>query len=186
LIIITESQEASVLAAEDVGILFIRVVTGTFFAAHGCQMMLGWFGGRGIRQVSANFHKRGYRPALPFAIAAAGTELCAGCGVAFGLLWPLPAVALIGPMTVAVVSVHWPKIWVTENGIEYPLVLGFVMAGIALLPVGSVSLDNAFGIKLPLPPSYLVALAGTLAITAIALITSNVVTRRARAASATG
>ena len=168
---------------EDVGILLIRGIIGAFFAAHGCQLLFGWFGGRGIRQVGKNFHARGFRPGMPFALAAASTELFGGLGLALGLLWPLPAVALIGPMTVAVVSVHWPKIWVTEQGIEYPLVLGVVMAGAGMMSPGSISLDNAFDFSLPRSASYAVTLTGTLVVVAAALISARVVKQRADTAA---
>lgn len=169
---------------EDIGVLLIRMVTGTFFAAHGCQMLFGWFGGRGIEKVSANFHARGFRPSLPFAVAAACTELGGGLGVAFGILLPLPAVALIGPMTVAVVSVHWPKIWVTEQGIEYPLVLGMVMAGVGLLGPGQISIDHVLDISLPKGPAYAATLVGTAIVVIAALMSSRMVKHRERSRSA--
>ena len=169
--------------AEDLGILLIRLTTGGFFVAHGCQMLFGWFGGRGIRRVSANFHERGFRPSVPFALAAALTELAGGGGVAIGFLWPLPPVALIGPMTVAVVSVHWPKIWVTEQGIEYPLVLGVVMAGVGLMSVGSVSVDNILNVSLPAGPMYIIALIGAAVVAAAALVSARMVRLRERASA---
>src|SRR5687768_813996 len=172
------------MSGEDFGILLIRVVTGGFFAAHGSQMLFGWFGGRGIRRVSAGFHDRGFRPAFPFAMAAALTELCGGLGVAFGVLWPLPAVALIGPMTVAVVNVHWPKLWVTEQRSEYPLVLGVVMAGIGLLSTGRISVDHLLGIELPPGPAYAIAFGCTVPIVAAALLSSRNVKRRERVTAA--
>jgi len=159
--------------------MLIRVITGAFFTAHGCQMLLGWFGGRGIKRVAAGFHDRGFRPAFPFALAAASTELFCGLAVAFGLLWPLPAVALTGPMTVAVVHVHWPKIWVTEQGIEYPLVLGVVMAGIGLLSPGAISVDNLLGIELPHGPAYAIAFVLTMPVAVGAMLSSRIVKRRA-------
>ena len=166
--------------AEDLGILLIRLITGGFFVAHGCQMLFGWFGGRGIRRVSANFHGRGFRPSMPFALAAALTEFAGGAGVALGVLWPIPPVALIGPMTVAVVSVHWPKIWVTEQGIEYPLVLGVVMAGVGLMSVGSVSVDYVLNVSLPAGPLYVITFAGAAVVAAAALVSARMVTHRER------
>jgi putative oxidoreductase len=171
--------------AGDSGILLIRLVIGGFFAGHGCQLLLGWFGGGGLSRTRASFHNQGFRPALPFAFMAASTQLVCGLGMVFGFLWPFPAVLLTGPMVVAVVQVHWPRIWVTQSGIEYPTVMGVVVTGVGLLPVGAASLDNAFGIDLPQVPAYLVALAMAQSV-AIAAIVMARITKRREAAAAPG
>lgn len=171
--------------ADDTGVFLIRLVTGGFFAAHGCQLLFGWFGGRGIQRVAANFHARGFRPSMPFALAAASTELFGGLGVVLGFLWPLPAVALIGPMTVAVVNVHWPKIWVTEQGIEYPLVLAIVMAGAGLLSPGAMSLDHVLNFSLPHGPTYAVTLLGAVGVASAAMVSARTVKQRSSAAEPT-
>jgi len=168
--------------ADDAGLVLIRAVTGGFFFCHGA-LMLGWFGGGSFARTKAGFERMGFRPLLPFAISAPGTQLVCGLMVLLGFLWPVGPAFLVGPMLVAVVGVHWPRIWVTEQGIEYPLVMGVVMLGLGLLPAGELSLDNALGIELPALPTFAVALALTLVPSIVALVTSRSV-RRARAAAA--
>jgi putative oxidoreductase len=171
------------MSAEDIGIFLIRAVTGLFFAGHGAQLLLGWFGGGGLPRTRRSFEGMGFRPVLPFAVLASGTQLVCGLGVALGVLWPVPAALLIGPMVVAIVRVHWPKIWVTQSGIEYPMVMGLAMAGIGLLPPGELSLDHALGIDLPRHETYWVALAAA-ALGAFTALGTAWRTRRSAAATA--
>ena len=171
------------MEAEDAGLLLIRAVTGGFFFCHGA-LMLGWFGSGTFLRTKAGFERMGFRPLLPFAIFAPCTQLVCGLMVLLGFFWPVGPALLVGPMTVAVVGVHWPRIWVTEQGIEYPLVMGVVMLGLGLLPAGRLSLDNLLGIELPALPALAVALVLTLAPSAVAVGSSRRVRReRARAAA---
>jgi putative oxidoreductase len=158
--------------SEDIGLVLIRLVTGGFFFGHGAMMLFGWFGGGGFARTRTSFERMGFRPLVPFAIAAPATQLACGLMVVLGVLWPVGPVLLLGPMTVAVVRVHWPRIWVTEQGIEFPLVMGTVMLGIGLLPAGEVSLDNWLEIDLPALATFWVTLALTEAGALLAISTA--------------
>ncbi len=48
-------------------------------------------------------------------------------------------------MLTAIAKIHWPKLWVTEGGLELPLVNLAVVIAVGLIGPGVVSLDNVFG-----------------------------------------
>jgi putative oxidoreductase len=165
------------------GLLLIRLVTGGFFICHGGMMLFGWFGGSGFERTKQSFGRMGFKPVLPFASAAPATQLVCGALVASGLLWPVGPALLVGPMLVAIVGVHWPRIWVTEQGIEFPAIMGVVQAGLGLLPAGKLSLDRALGIDLPNGPVYALCVAGSVVGGLVAIVTSREA-KKARAAAA--
>lgn len=166
------------MTSSDVGVFLIRLVVGGFFAAHGCQLLFGWFGGGGLLRTRQRFQALGFRPGWLFAPVAAATELISGAGVVLGLAWPVPALLALGPMTVAIVRVHWPRIWVTESGIEYPLVIATVMAGIGLLDAGRLSIDHALAIDLPQQRLYWLVLLGALGGAGTSLIRARIISSR--------
>jgi len=48
-------------------------------------------------------------------------EFGGGLLFALGLFSPLGSLLIAASMVTAIAKVHWPKIWVTEGGIELPL-----------------------------------------------------------------
>jgi putative oxidoreductase len=62
-------------------------------------------------------------------------------------------------MLMAIVLVHWPRFWVMEGGIEYPMVLLVSALTVGIAGSGAFSLDSAFGIALPAPSTLIVLLA---------------------------
>lgn len=132
----------------DTGLLIIRLAVGLFLAGHGAQKLFGWFGGHGLRGTGGFLESLGYRPGRVFAVLAGVAELGGGLLLALGLFTPLGAAAAIGMMLNATGSVHWPKVWITDGGLEYPAVLASAAAGIAFTGAGAYSLDNAFDLDL--------------------------------------
>ena len=61
-------------------------------------------------------------------------------------------------MLMAIIKVHWPRIWNTDRGIEYPLVNLIVALVIALTGPGAFSIDQALAIHYPMPATFLWAL----------------------------
>ncbi len=151
----------------DVGILILRLALGGIFFAHGAQKLFGWFGGRGISGHAGFLESLGVRPARLLAIVSGLGESFGGLGVLFGFLMPLPAAAIIGSMSVAIIKVHVPKgFWNHDGGMEYPLVLAVLAFVIGLVGPGRYSLDRAFGVRLPEPQTYI----AVLVLTAFAVI----------------
>jgi putative oxidoreductase len=131
----------------NVALLVLRVIVGGLFVGHGSQKLFGWFGGHGPQGTASFFGGVGLTPALPFALLAGTAELTGGLLLGFGLFVPVAALLLVGVMTTAIAAVHWKNgLWVTDGGIEYPLVLAAVAFATAALGPGSLSLDRALGI----------------------------------------
>lgn len=130
----------------NVGLLIVRVIVGAVLFGHGAQKLFGWFGGYGLKGTGGFFESLGYRPGRIMALAA-GLGEAAGALLALGLLTPLGAAAAVGVMLNAIVAVHWEKgFWNTAGGIEFPLVLACVSAGLGFSGPGRYSVDHLLGI----------------------------------------
>jgi putative oxidoreductase len=133
----------------DLALFVLRVVVGLLFVGHGAQKLFGVFGGGGLTGTAEMFDKIGLRPGWLHARAAGVGEFGGGLLLALGLFTPFAAAALIGVMTAAVITVHFPNgIWNTQKGYEYNLVLIAVAFALTAIGAGSWSLDNAFGFDL--------------------------------------
>lgn len=126
-----------------IGILLMRLVIGIAFIGHGVQKLFGWFGGYGPKGTGSYMESIGMKPGVPMAIVAGLLELIGGFMFTTGLLTPVAAIVIIATMLGAIVKVHAPNgFWSTSNGIEFPLTVLVVAAGVALTGPGSISLDN--------------------------------------------
>src|SRR5207247_8920170 len=104
------------------GLALARVVFGLMMAAHGSQMLFGWFGGYGLAAVSGFFESLGFRPGRFFAAAASVAELTSGLLLALGLFGPIGPALMLSVMIVAAVSVHGANgLFATSNGVEVPV-----------------------------------------------------------------
>lgn len=132
---------------EDVALLVLRLVLGGVFVAHGAQKLFGSFGGPGIEGTTGFHEQLGIKPARPMAVLAGLTEFLGGILVVAGFLTPLAALALIGVMAVAVLTVKLKNGFFAANGgYEYNLVLAAVALALALAGGGAYGLDAALGI----------------------------------------
>jgi len=123
-----------VITAIDWGLLFLRLILGAVFFAHGAQKVLGWFGGSGLSATVQGMAHMGI-PA-PLAYLASFTEFLGGLGLIFGVLSRLSALGIAINMIVAILLVHLPNgffmNWFGQQkgeGIEYHL----LVIGIALM-----------------------------------------------------
>jgi putative oxidoreductase len=138
----------------DTTLLIIRVIFGLAMAAHGAQKLLGWFGGYGIKATGNFFEKIGFRPGVPFAIAAGLSELGGGVLIALGLLTPFGAAAVLSAMLVAMISVHVKNgFFASTNGIELPFLYAVASVAVGWTGAGAFSLDRLLRLDL-LFPSY--------------------------------
>jgi putative oxidoreductase len=132
----------------DLALFVLRIVVGGLFAAHGAQKLFGSFGGHGIAGTGQFFEGLGLRPGERHARLAGLGEFGGGLLLVFGFLTPLGAAAIIGVMTVAILTVHGPKGWQnTEGGYEYNAVLGTVAFALAAAGPGAWSIDHAVGLS---------------------------------------
>jgi putative oxidoreductase len=86
-------------------------------------------------------------------------EAGGGLLLALGLLTPIGAVAIVCVMIGAIISVHWPKIWNTQGGLEYPLVMLTCAWALSFAGPGRWSIDHALGLDLSGTPAGLAVLA---------------------------
>lgn len=147
------------------GLLVARLVLGPLMAAHGAQKLLGWFGGHGLRGTAAGMEHLGFRPGLPFALAASVTEIASGVLVAVGLGGPIGPALMVSVMLVAAVSAHLQQgLWAQNGGYEMALLYGAVAFALALTGPGAFSADAALGLASLWTPAFAwIALAAGLA-----------------------
>jgi putative oxidoreductase len=130
----------------DLALFVLRIVVGGLFAAHGAQKLFGALGGHGIAGTGQFFEKLGLRPGERHARLAGIGEFGGGLLLVFGFLTPLGAAAIIGTMTVAILTVHGQKGWQnTEGGYEYNVVLAAAAFALAAAGPGAWSIDHAIG-----------------------------------------
>src|ERR1700720_3961737 len=123
----------------DVGLLILRLVLGLTLAAHGLNK---FFGGGRIPGTARWFESIGMKPGKFHAVVAATTEVCAGLGLAAGLLTPIPAAGFVSLMLVAAWTVHRANgFFIVKEGWEYNLVLAVAAVAIAGTGAGRFSVD---------------------------------------------
>jgi putative oxidoreductase len=131
-----------------VGKLVLRATVGGYFVGHGLQKLAGWFGGGGPEGTGLMFEQIGLRPGRRNALLAGASETGGGLLLALGFLTPAAVSVLAGVMTNAIRHVHLQNgLWLTEGGIEYPVVILAALATIADGGPGPFSLDEKLGIR---------------------------------------
>jgi putative oxidoreductase len=136
----------------ELGKLMLRATLGSYFFGHGMQKLAGWFGGGGPEGTGEMFEQIGLRPGRENALVAGAAEAGGGSLLALGLFTPAAVSMLTGVMTNAIRHVHAKNgPWVTDGGVEYPVVILAVLAALADGGPGRLSLDEALGIRLSGP-----------------------------------
>ena len=51
----------------DIGLLLLRLAIGLTIAAHGAQILFGWFGGQGLAKTGQLFEALGFQPGGSYA-----------------------------------------------------------------------------------------------------------------------
>jgi putative oxidoreductase len=129
----------------DVGLLLMRIVLGLTFVAHGTGILFGWFEGAGIAGFGALLASMGYPAATALAVIAGLCETLGGLGLLLGLFTPLAAAVLTGTMINAT-GVIWRGFtaegFFGPGGVQLPVILGLMAAGIALTGPGAYALDR--------------------------------------------
>jgi putative oxidoreductase len=89
----------------------------------------------------------GVKPAKPMAILTGLAEFGGGILAILGFLTPLAALALIGVMIVAVLTVHLKYgFFNTNGGYEFNLALAGIALTLLIVGAGAYSLDSFLGI----------------------------------------
>lgn len=133
----------------DGALLSLRVVVGLLLAGHGAQKLFGWFGGSGMAGFEGWVASMGFRPPRLWARLAGLSEFGGGLLFALGFLSPLGSLGIASSMLTAIAKAHWPKVWVTEHGMELALTNLVVAAAVAVAGPGAYSVDALAGTGLP-------------------------------------
>jgi putative oxidoreductase len=120
----------------DVGMLLIRGVVGAVFVFHGAQKLFGLFGGPGLGGFAGFLGSVGVPYPTVNAALAGAAEFFGGWVLVAGVGTRLAAVPLLATMLVAITVVRGHGFDVRNGGIEYPLTLAVILAGIALIGPG--------------------------------------------------
>jgi putative oxidoreductase len=127
------------------GLLFLRVVIGAIFLAHGTQKLLGWFGGPGLKGTRGWLGSLNFRLPAVLALLVALSE-SSGVLFALGLLTPFAALLMCSVMFVAIATVHWPNGFFNgSKGYEFNLSLLAAAVAVAAAGPGRFSLDRLIG-----------------------------------------
>jgi len=157
----------------DVALLVLRVPVGLLVAAHGAQKLFRWFGGGGLPTTAKHLESLGLRPASGWAFLGALSEFGGGLLLALGLGSPLGAVGVAAAMAIAITKIHWPKVWASERGFEYPLVNFAAALAVGIAGPGAYSLDAVWGTALPAGAARVVAGLAVLGYLAAMLISAS-------------
>ncbi len=125
----------------DVGLLLIRLLPGVVFVFHGSQKVFGAFGGGGMEGFTGFLASMNVPAPALNAWAAALTELVGGAALIVGLATRIVGVPLTVTMLVASFMVHGGAFSAQDNGMEYPLTLAFIAAGLVFTGAGRISVD---------------------------------------------
>lgn len=132
----------------DLALLIVRLLFGLGLAVHGAQKLFGWYGGYGLEGTGGFFAGLGFRPGKTFALAAGLAEFGGGLLVALGLFGPVGPALMVSVMTVAMLTVHRGKGFLSSNnGSEMPLLYVAGAIALALVGFGAWSLDAALGLS---------------------------------------
>ena len=123
----------------DLGLLVIRVMIGVVFVFHGAQKVFGLFGGYGLEGTAGFMESLGLPLPYASAVLAGGTELVGGLALITGFGQRLISIPLTFTMLVAAFTAHSGFNGQT-GGMEYPLTLALVTAGLGLTGAGSLAL----------------------------------------------
>lgn len=131
-------------------LLVLRLTVGGLLAGHGAQKLFGWGGGPGPAGTAAYMASLEITPPKQWAYAAGTSEFVGGALTVLGLLNPIGPLLGIGSMATAWLTQHKDKpIWVTKGGAELPATNLAALAALVLAGPGVISLDAAFGTRIP-------------------------------------
>ena len=143
MVVLTAVMDADSIA---LGLLVFRVAVGTVMLAHGWNHI--WGGGK-IEGTAGWFTSLGMKPGILHAWIASIVELVAGACLVLGLFMPFAGAAVIGTMTVALVTNHRGNgFFIFRPGEGWEYVMTLIAAGfmLAVVGAGEWSLDHALDI----------------------------------------
>lgn len=128
-------------AVRDGALLFLRLVIGAVFVAHGWDKIFL----TGVPETAAQFAEMGIPQAQMTVWLVAIVEIIAGALLILGLLGPFVAGVLIVEMFAVLWFVHINNgLFVSDGGFEYALVMIAALSIVVTFGSGRASLDRVF------------------------------------------
>lgn len=128
-------------AVRDGALLFLRLVIGAVFVAHGWDKIFL----TGVPETAAQFAEMGIPQAQMTVWLVAIVEIIAGALLILGLLGPFVAGVLIVEMFAALWFVHINNgLFISDGGFEYALVMIAALSIVVTFGSGRASLDRVF------------------------------------------
>ncbi len=127
----------------DLGLFLLRLLPGIVFVFHGSQKLFSLFGGKGLGAMAGFLEQKGVPAPMLAATLAGLAEFLGGLALLTGFATRILSIPLIFNMAVACLLVHRSAFDAGKGGMEYPLTLGFVVLGIAILGPGRWTVPNA-------------------------------------------
>jgi putative oxidoreductase len=121
----------------DAGLMMLRLVAGTIFAAHGAQKLFVF----GLDGVAVGFAQMGVPLPGVMGPLVGFVELFGGLALIAGLLTRLAGFGLTAVMLGAMVMVHLPAGFFLPNGYEFVLMLAASATTLAITGAGGYSVD---------------------------------------------
>ncbi len=124
--------------------MILRVFVGLVFLVHGATKLFGF----GVVAFAEGLEQLGVPLPLFFAITVALVELLGGAVLMLGLLTRFVAIPLAIEMLVAILLVHLPNGFFTEDGgYEFPLVMLAASVALAVAGSGELALDKVLAAR---------------------------------------
>jgi putative oxidoreductase len=121
----------------DAGLMMLRLVAGTIFAAHGAQKLFVF----GLDGVAGGFAQMGVPLPGVMGPLVGFVELFGGLALIAGLLTRLAGVGLTAVMLGAMFMVHLPAGFFLPNGYEFVLMLAASATTLVITGAGGYSVD---------------------------------------------
>ena len=123
----------------DLGLLVLRLMTGTVLFFHGSQKLFAWFGGYGIEGTAGWMESIGIPFPTVSTVLAGGTEFLGGIAFITGLFARTFSAPVAFAMFVGAFTAH-SGFDVTKGGMEYPLMVAAAALAVGLVGPGRLSL----------------------------------------------
>lgn len=135
----------------DTALLVARLILAWVFIYHGAGTLFGAFGGAGLHRQAAFYSQvAGLRPGMLVALVGGIIECFGGIAVGIGVLARLAALALVGDMVLAMITVTWAHGLggdAAGSGYELNLALAALALVVALLGTGRLALGFLLGAR---------------------------------------
>jgi putative oxidoreductase len=125
---------------QDIGLLVARLALGLVLVGHGWHRFT-----TGIGPTVTTLTQYGLPEPQLFAWGATVLEVIGGALLIFGLLTPIVAAFVVAEQVMVVLWLRWRNgLWLTTNGVEYPVILAVLALVLVVFGAGRTGVDVLF------------------------------------------